>query len=43
MSYMDYRQTDCFKGATVCHDDFVILGQFFAKIITYAQNVPDKL
>ena len=33
----------------LCHDDFVVLGQFFAKIVTYssgftdAQNVPDTL
>ena len=29
-----------------CHDDFVVLGQFCAKIVSvfiYTQNVPDKL
>ena len=34
----------------ICHNDFVVLSKFFAKIVTnyvsfftYAQNVPDKL
>ena len=27
----------------LCHNDFVVLGKCFAKIVTYAQNVPDKL